>query len=46
LRRQTLLARDVVQITQAAEHSLREGGCEVMIPPQGVPTLARAGPGL
>jgi predicted dehydrogenase len=46
LRRQTLLARDVVQITQAAEHSLREGGCEVMIPPEGVPALAHASPGL
>jgi len=45
LRRQTLLARDVVQITEAAERSLREGGGEVMIPPPGVPALAHAGSG-
>ena len=45
LRRQTLLARDVVQITEAAERSLREGGGEVMIPPPGVPALAHVGSG-
>jgi predicted dehydrogenase len=44
LRRQTLLARDVVEITEAAERSLREGGCDVGIPRQGAPELAQAGP--
>lgn len=46
LRRQTLLARDVVQITEAAERSLREGGCEVAIPRREAPALAQVGPGL
>jgi predicted dehydrogenase len=43
LRAQTLLARDVVLVTEAAERSLRSGGCEVAIPTAHTPALAQVG---
>ena len=44
LRRQTLLACDVVLVTEAADRSLHEGGCEVAIPPRGARELALSRP--
>jgi predicted dehydrogenase len=44
LRRQTLLACDVVLVTEAADRSLHEGGCEVAIPPRGARELAHSRP--
>jgi predicted dehydrogenase len=46
LRAQTLLARDVVEVTEAAERSLRSGGSEIAIPAAESSALARVGPEL
>lgn len=41
LHEQTRLARDVVRLTEAADRSLRSGGCEVRLPPS-LPANRRA----